>query len=375
MDFLANLFYCTVILLNLMPTAGGQTQLYIEGTTLESSEPVVDVWTNASSGLISIGFRSRALSNINGIGGNFVGAAGGVIAEGFNLVGAEGRSELGIGVRGKSQSSFGGYFISEMKSNPDLVVGGNLTSASGLISSDPAYMGSSLFLRSNNALILQLDHDNNSDGFLQVQNGTGTAVMALGEQGDMALSGNSDLVKPHLLLTETETNDFARLRLKSTSTTDFWDIAGGSVLNSQLNFYQSGVGNVLQLNSIGNPIATATGAFLSPGGMWTNNSSASLKTLQKDLNPGEVLSQLTNLRLYQWNYHNEPSALHLGPTAEDFYQLFNCGESNRHIAPSDLAAVALAAVQALSAENRALKKQLQEILIRLDQLENNHYRK
>jgi hypothetical protein len=305
-----------------------------------------------------------------GLAGRFTGSSAGIVAGGFKDFGILGISEAGFGVKGESLSSYGGYFINSEKSKPDLVVGGNLTNASGIIASDPDFSASGLLLRSNNSLLVQLDHDNNSDGFFALHNGAGSAVMSVGEAGDMALIGNSTLTKPHLLLTETEAGDYARLRLKSTSTTDFWDIAGGSFLNSQLNFYHSNVGNILQLNSLGNPITTSTGAYLSPSGVWTNASAfSSARRVAKAVDPLNILSELNKLQIHYWKSDGPDQIKHIAPSAEDFYRAFGCGEDDQHLAASDMAAVALAAIQALEKENLELKKTVQSMSERFMKLE------
>ncbi|MDH3245490.1 MAG: hypothetical protein OEM26_12805 [Saprospiraceae bacterium] len=354
--FAITLFIGTTLLVNNLQS---QTQLFVEGTSIASSEPVAEISTGATSGTLSLGLKVLAVSNTTGfgVGGQFIGSTSGVVGQGFNAAGVQGGSEAGYGVEGTSENSYGGYFLNKMKTQPDLVVGGNSLNANGIIASDPGFSGSSLFLRSNNSLLLQLDHNNNSDGFFTIQNGTGSAVLVVGEQGDMALAGNSEASRPQLLLRETETTDYARFRLQNDSNGDYWDIAGGGVNNGELNFFRSSVGNILQLHSSGDPLTTSTGAYLSSGGMWTNNSSASLQILEGHINLTNLLSTIARLPMYQWRYKQEPYALHLGPVAEDFYDLFHCGKGNKHIAPSDLAAVAVAGVQALNKENGKLREE------------------
>lgn len=352
-----------------------QSQLDVQGINAPSADPVVNIWTNAGSGTIVLGLQARALSSTNGIGGYFSGSSVGLIGEGFNLSGLEGRSDLGIGIKGKSQNGFGGYFLNDLKTHPDLVIGGNLINTSGVISSDPDFPGSSLFVRSNNAIVFQMDHDNNSDGFFALQNGSGNAIFSSGEEGNIALAGNSTLAQPQLFLRELENSDFARIRLKNDGNNEFWDVAGGGPSNADLNFYQSTVGDILQLHATGNPITTSTGAYLSSGGMWTNNSSASLKNIEHVVDPVAILSAVTDLPLYRWEYKTQPDIKHLGPTAEEFHKLFKCGDSDKHLAASDMAAVALAAIQALEIENQylleenqTLKNQIADIMSRVDYL-------
>jgi hypothetical protein len=66
----------------------------------------------------------------------------------------------------------------------------------------------------------------------------------------------------------------------------------------------------------------------------------------------------------------------MGPVAQDFYAAFGLGEDDRHIAALDTSGVALAAVQALygqnqalTAENAALRQQLDDLEARVAVLE------
>lgn len=77
----------------------------------------------------------------------------------------------------------------------------------------------------------------------------------------------------------------------------------------------------------------------------------SSRTVKKDLapaRPSEVLESLADLPLWSWRYKdNGAGALHLGPVAEDFHAAFGLGRDDRHLSPTDMAGVALAAAQAL----------------------------
>ncbi|MDH3245491.1 MAG: hypothetical protein OEM26_12810, partial [Saprospiraceae bacterium] len=273
----------------------------------------------------------------NTTGDNVVGKWEGVYGFGASRTGVYGESTSGTGIRGISENHYGGYFLNNDKMQPDLVIGGNNPSNPGddcVIASDPQYPGSDLFLRSNDAVVVELDHDLNEEGHFEVRNGSTKTVLSVNESG---------LAHLHALVF----NDYARHRLNNIDNMDYWDIAAEAAGNQDLNFFRSGVGNLLQLHSSGNPLTTATGAYLSSGGMWTNSSSATLRDLEDIIDPREILAAVSKLTLYKWRYKSEPESIHLGPTAEDFYHLFNCGKSDKHLACSDLAAVAMASVQAL----------------------------
>ena len=88
-------------------------------------------------------------------------------------------------------------------------------------------------------------------------------------------------------------------------------------------------------------------------------------------NGADILEKLAELPIAEWNYKNDNQDVrHLGPMAEDFAAVFELGSDDKHIAPGDMAGVALAALQALREENETLKKSNAELKTRLDRLES-----
>jgi parallel beta-helix repeat protein len=71
------------------------------------------------------------------------------------------------------------------------------------------------------------------------------------------------------------------------------------------------------------------------------------KTAIVALNGAEVLTKLTALPVSQWAYKKEPAVNHIGPMAQDFYGAFGLGADDKHLAPGDLAGVAVIGVKAL----------------------------
>jgi hypothetical protein len=117
-------------------------------------------------------------------------------------------------------------------------------------------------------------------------------------------------------------------------------------------------------------INTSTGGYLSTGGVWTDASDRDLKENFAPVDGQEVLARLAEVPITTWNYKaQDPSVRHLGPTAQDFYAAFGLGEDNRHIAPLDANGVALAAIQALYAQNQALEAENAVLQQRLDDLD------
>jgi hypothetical protein len=82
---------------------------------------------------------------------------------------------------------------------PDLILSGRGNTAAaddGIISSDPSFAGSDIFLRSNDAVVIELDYDDNETGQFEIKNGAGNLVFDVYESGNATLAGtlnqNSD---------------------------------------------------------------------------------------------------------------------------------------------------------------------------------------
>ena len=113
-------------------------------------------------------------------------------------------------------------------------------------------------------------------------------------------------------------------------------------------------------------INTETGAYLSDGGVWTNNSDRNRKENIRSLNNKFMLEKLAELDISEWNYKTEgENVKHIGPMAQDFYELFGLGKDNRSISTIDASGVALAAIKELHLKTMEIDR-LNE---RVDELE------
>ena len=84
----------------------------------------------------------------------------------------------------------------------------------------------------------------------------------------------------------------------------------------------------------------------------------------------EFAARVMALPITEWSYLAEdPSVRHLGPMAQDFKQAFGLGYDDTTIFPLDASGVAMVAIQALHAENAALRERLARLEQRLAQLE------
>jgi hypothetical protein len=116
----------------------------------------------------------------------------------------------------------------------------------------------------------------------------------------------------------------------------------------------------------GETLSTWTGARLTDGGVWTDNSDRNAKENFTPVDPREILERVTALPVQEWNYKTEgPDVRHIGPVAQDFYAAFGTGADDKHLAALDSAGVALAAIQGLNqkleAENAAMKQRLAQL--------------
>ena len=115
---------------------------------------------------------------------------------------------------------------------------------------------------------------------------------------------------------------------------------------------------------------------LTIAGTLSQGSSRDIKYVQA-LHTDDILNRLRTLQISQWQYHSDAKqSSHIGPMAEDFYQLFGLGADDKHIAASDVAGVAMASIQALAntidrqqAELDRLKRQATGVEARLQRLE------
>jgi len=85
-------------------------------------------------------------------------------------------------------------------------------------------------------------------------------------------------------------------------------------------------------------------------------SDVNAKTNIEAIDQRSVLERIT---ITQWQYKDALGENHIGPMAQDFYAAFGLGNSDKSLSTIDTAGVALAAIQALAAENRTLRDQVQ----------------
>ncbi|MFQ5500381.1 MAG: tail fiber domain-containing protein [Candidatus Zixiibacteriota bacterium] len=114
-------------------------------------------------------------------------------------------------------------------------------------------------------------------------------------------------------------------------------------------------------------ITTLGGAFLSGNGtVWTNASDKNLKENFAEVDSEQLLEKIAELPISRWNYKSEGNEVtHIGPTAQDFHELFGLGSDSVSISTIDPSGIALAAIQQLHRTTAGLKKKIE----RIDELE------
>ncbi len=137
---------------------------------------------------------------------------------------------------------------------------------------------------------------------------------------------------PQIRILQTNTNDFARLRL-SVKNQAFWDIA---TVFDRMNFFAQLHGDVMTLRSNGN---------LSIAGTLTQGSSRTLKEQITELSSTEALETLVNLSPVKFKYKADPEkANHIGFIAEEVPDLVATPD-RKGLSAMDIVGVLTKAVQ------------------------------
>ena len=129
---------------------------------------------------------------------------------------------------------------------------------------------------------------------------------------------------------------------------------------------QGSAGNQMQLNANGNMTILGT---------LTQGSSRTRKENFTAVDRRDILSRVASLPMSTWSYKGDAGVRHLGPIAEDFYEIFEVGSTPQGISSIDSSGVALAAIQGLNElfeetvdQKEAEIAALEERLARLEQM-------
>ncbi len=137
-----------------------------------------------------------------------------------------------------------------------------------------------------------------------------------------------------------------------------WKLGGGAALS------------VTPTTSASPVFTLAANGDLTLTGTLSQGSSRALKHAIESVATRDILDRVLQLPVYTWQYRADSAgARHLGPMAEDVFAAFDLGIGERSLAPADVAALALAAAQALRDELAARDAELDALVERLVQLE------
>jgi len=128
--------------------------------------------------------------------------------------------------------------------------------------------------------------------------------------------------------------------------------------------FGAGINEGFTINKIGSGVLEMdlqAGGNVTFAGTVQGGSSRAIKQAIEAIDPSELLAKLGDLNVFEWSYKAVPGERRIGPMAEDFYSLFGLGSDAEHIAPSDMAGIALAATRALKQENEELKARLERL--------------
>ena len=110
-------------------------------------------------------------------------------------------------------------------------------------------------------------------------------------------------------------------------------------------------------------LGMTTGSYLASGGSsWNSVSDSMTKENFRQVDKKALLETLARMRVRDYNLKSQdPSIRHIGPVAQDFHSAFGFGESNTAINMEDADGVAIAAIQALYEDNKALRSELEAL--------------
>ena len=183
---------------------------------------------------------------------------------------------------------------------------------------------------------------------VHVQRSNGTAQLLVEEISGVAATRR---------LLDLQNNGGVRMRLSDNSTATTWA-------------YQNiGTQFLIDANGGGNEFALTTAGNLTISGTLTQNSDRDAKTDIEPVDPDTVLARVARVPINAWTYKaDRPGVRHLGPMAQDFAATFGLGADDRHLAPADVAGVALAAIQALDQRLQQRDAELAKLRARNDEL-------
>lgn len=161
---------------------------------------------------------------------------------------------------------------------------------------------------------------------------------------------------------EIQNDAAARIRITNSANAETWNLG-----------HQSPSGSGFVLSDVGDAVSEMlldTAGNMTIAGTLTQGSSRTIKHGFATIDPANALAGVQKLPILTWVYNDDATqSRHVGPMAEEFHAAFGFGADDKHIAPSDQAGLALAAIKGLAQVVEQKDQKIQELESRLQQLE------
>jgi hypothetical protein len=161
---------------------------------------------------------------------------------------------------------------------------------------------------------------------------------------------------------EIQNDAAARIRITNSANAETWNLG-----------HQSPSGSGFVLSDVGDAVSEMlldVAGNMTIAGTLTQGSSRAIKHGFATIDPANALAGVQKLPILTWVYNDDATqSLHVGPMAEEFHAAFGFGADDKHIAPSDQAGLALAAIKGLAQVVEQKDQKIQELEARLQQLE------
>ncbi len=200
--------------------------------------------------------------------------------------------------------------------------------------------------------------------------GTATPVAKLNVSGNSAISEdvqvlvhNTDTSNPGVaktLFVIKNDNGPAKFSMFPNTTGDVWAF---NALANEFRISKQGTGvREMTITDSGQVIVSGT---------VVHGSSRTIKHDIVNVDTQEILNKVLDLPITKWTYNRDVGGIqHLGPMAEDFYQAFGLGNTDKGIAFNDTSGVALAAIKGLHEIVKEKDARIAEMSDRLARLES-----
>jgi hypothetical protein len=204
----------------------------------------------------------------------------------------------------------------------------------------------------------------------RIRPGAPTSSVDISASGNVGFGTASPSRKIHAITTnatdnvvlEIQNNAAARMRFTNSANSETWNLG-----------HQSPSGTGIVLSDAGDGVTEMildVAGNMTISGTLTQGSSRTIKKDFTSVDPATALEGVQKLPISTWVYKDDPNAArHIGPMAEEFHAAFGVGVDDKHIAPSDQAGLALAAIQGLANMVQQRDQRIEQLESRLSQLE------